>query len=327
MKKVVITGGTGLIGNGILRQCLKEGIETLVFVRPGSEHQSRIPNSPLVTKVELDISQLEEVDVVTYGSDWEVFYHMAWDGVGPKERNDAKLQLTNIAYTLGAVKAACRLGCNVFIGAGSQAEYGSCKGKITEETPVNPQTAYGIAKYAAGRLSMVLCKELEMRHIWGRVFSVYGKYDRADSVINYVIEELLCGRVPKLTSGKQIWDYMHSDEVGRVFVLLGTKDQAGGVYCISKGELRTLRSYLEEVRDCINPRLKLGFGEVEGRVAEQELNVEIKKLQKDTGFQSFISFKEGIEQIVAVKKREVYVETVKGDYDNTYSKQENTNET
>ena len=51
------------------------------------------------------------------------------------------MQEPNIQYTMDAVCLAKRLGCKLFVGAGSQAEYGRVDGKIGSNTPVNPEVA------------------------------------------------------------------------------------------------------------------------------------------------------------------------------------------
>lgn len=56
-----------------------------------------------------------------------------------EKRNDLYMQNLNIKYTLDAVELARRLGCNTFIGAGSQAEYGRVDGIISPNTPTNPE--------------------------------------------------------------------------------------------------------------------------------------------------------------------------------------------
>lgn len=113
------------------------------------------------------------------------------------------LQEPNIKYTLDAVNLAKRLGCRKFIGAGSQAEYGKVDTVITPDTPVNPLTAYGMAKYSAGILSGKLCKQLELIHIWTMIFSVYGCYDREGTMINYAMDRFLKGETAKFSSGNR----------------------------------------------------------------------------------------------------------------------------
>ena len=56
---------------------------------------------------------------------------------------------------MDAVNLAHRLGCEFFIGAGSQAEYGRVEGKLNAQVPTNPENGYGMAKLCAGQMSRV----------------------------------------------------------------------------------------------------------------------------------------------------------------------------
>ena len=57
------------------------------------------------------------------------------------------LQLQNIQYTLDAVRLAKRLGCKVFVGAGSQAEYGRYEGKLDAKVPVFPEKGFFVLPF------------------------------------------------------------------------------------------------------------------------------------------------------------------------------------
>lgn len=52
-------------------------------------------------------------------------------------------QIENIRYTIDAVRTAAAMGCRVFVGTGSQAEYGRVDGVLRADTPTNPENGYG----------------------------------------------------------------------------------------------------------------------------------------------------------------------------------------
>lgn len=88
--------------------------------------------------VETDLSEISRLSQLI-NDKYDVFYHLAWAGTTGKARNDMYLQNENIKFTLDAVELASKLGCKVFIGAGSQAEYGRYEGRLTPDTPVFPE--------------------------------------------------------------------------------------------------------------------------------------------------------------------------------------------
>ena len=128
MKRAVITGPTGSIGLALINELVSNGVEVVAVVRPGSRRADRIKTSDMVKRVDCDLSELNKLpELIREGAD--VFYHFGWDGTFGNSRNNMYGQNLNVKYALDAVEAAFALGCDTFIGAGSQAEYGRYEGR------------------------------------------------------------------------------------------------------------------------------------------------------------------------------------------------------
>lgn len=298
MKKIVMTGPTGAIGVALIEQCINENIEVYALCRKNSRRISNIPQSPLVHIIFCDLQEMSEFnDDQIKGAD--VFYHFGWAATIGAGRNDMPLQIQNIQYTIDAVHLAKRLGCSVFVGAGSQAEYGRVEGKLNAEVPTFPENGYGMAKLCAGQMSRVECEKLGLKHIWTRILSIYGPYDGDATMITSTIKKLLNGQIPELTKGEQMWDYMYSKDVAKAFVALGDRGVHGKIYCLGSGQVRPLKEYIEILRDKIDVRAKLGFGEIPYAPKQvMYLCADISDLQNDTGFTPQISFEKGIQETI-----------------------------
>ncbi len=271
MNSIAMSGCTGAIGTALIKKCIEEGVKVYAYVRPDSERRDRIPRDRLVKISDYDLSDFDKMSrlsgLVTLPKA-DAFIHMGWAGTIGDSRNDAKLQELNIKYTLDAVRLAHSMGAKVFIGVGSQAEYGRVEGELKPDTPTRPENGYGMAKLAAGGLSRLMCEKLGMKHIWVRVLSVYGPYDGEATMIIGTIRKLLNGECPALTAGDQIWDYLYSDDAARAIYMLADKAAGEGmpdeskIYCLGSGQGRPLKEYIGILRDLINKDLPLGFGEV-----------------------------------------------------------------
>ena len=136
-------------------------------------------------------------------------------------------------YTIDAVRAAAALGCRVFVGAGSQAEYGRVEGMLEPATPANPENGYGMAKLCAGIMSRTEAAALGVDHVWARVLSVYGPHDGPATMISGTIRALLAGQCPPLTQGEQKWDYLYSADAAEAFYRMARSGQNGAVYPLS----------------------------------------------------------------------------------------------
>ncbi len=298
IKRVVITGATGTIGMALIRKCIECDIEAVLLVNPSSVRLGRIPDDPHVKMIKCGLADLASADAETIGRA-DVMFHLAWSGPFGDSRNDKALQEQNYEHALDAVRLAHRLGCSVFVGAGSQAEYGRVEGFLTPDTPCNPENEYGRAKLRASSATRNLCHELGIRHIWPRILSIYGPYDGEYTMVMSVISQLLDGKKPALTAGEQIWDFLYTDDVASAFMLLAEKGVDGCVYPIGSGIGRPLREYIEIIRDRIDPSLPLGFGEVPYSDRQvMHLCADISKLREDTGFSPQIGFEEGIRRTI-----------------------------
>ena len=298
MKQVIISGATGAIGMALIRELTEQGIGVLVLAREGSARNSRIPKHPLVKLRYCALDGLAELQNEE-GEKYDAFYHFAWDGTTGAARNDMYLQNRNVRYALDAVGAAKRFGCEVFIGAGSQAEYGRVEGLLTPDTPTRPEMGYGMGKLCAGLMTREAAHALGMRHVWVRILSIYGPYDGAGSMVASTVSKLLAGEAPKFTKGEQMWDYLYSGDAAVALRLIAEKGRDGAIYPLGSGKVRPLAEYIADIRDVVAPGFPLTFGEIP--YAERQvmhLQADISGLQADTGWTPRQEFKQGIAEIL-----------------------------
>ena len=298
MKKAIITGPTGAIGIALIQELVNQGVMVTAVCHPDSKRIDRIPKNDLVEIVECDLEELFSLtELLEY--DYDVFYHFAWACTVGDSRNNVEAQMQNMQYTIDAVEVAALLGCKKFVGAGSQAEYGRYEGVLNAQVPAFPENGYGIAKLCAGQMSRIRCQQLGLEHVWTRVLSVYGPYDGEGTLVISMIRQLLKGERPKCTKGEQIWDYIYSKDAAKAFYLLGESGIDGKTYCIGSGKGIPLKEYIDTIRNQIDSKLEVGFGDIPyGEKQVMHLCADISELQKDTGFEPEYSFEEGIKRTV-----------------------------
>lgn len=306
IKKVIITGPTGAVGVSLIEELCSKGIEVTAVCRPGSKRISSVPRNSLVKIVECGVDNLNSLSAAL-SHDYDAFYHFAWDGTYGKSRQDTYRQALNILYTIDAVHLAHALGCKVFIGAGSQSEFGHVEGVLHPDMPCNPDNGYGIAKLDAGRMSRLECGKLGIRHEWCRIVSLYGPFDGKYTMVMSGIYKMLAGERPQYTKGDQVWDYIYSKDAARAFRLVAEKGKDGEIYCFGTGKTRRLRDYIYAIRDAVDPSIEIGMGELDYYPNQvMHLEADISNLTRDTGFVPQYTFEEGIKETVEwVKKRSV----------------------
>lgn len=305
IQTAVVTGPTGAIGIALCEKLLRENVTVYAVCRPGSSRIKDLPKAAALHVVECDAKELATLPQKMEGVSVDAFFHFAWAHTIGQGRNDMPAQIENIQSTIDAVRAAKALGCLVFLGAGSQAEYGRVEGLLKSDTPAFPENGYGMAKLCAGQMSRVEAKALDIDHVWVRILSVYGTHDGPMTMISGTIRKLLAGERPALTAGIQRWDYLYAGDAADAFYLAACHGRNGAVYPLGSGQAMPLKDYIIQMRDAIDPALPLGLGEVPyGPLQVMHLQADISALQADTGFAPKTPFAEGIRKTIDWVKRE-----------------------
>ena len=289
MKNYIVTGAAGFLGCNLVERLMQEDdVHIYAVVRPDSPHNVRFISPKRLTIVPADLSEYARLDEMIDEA-CDVFFHLAWQG----GRYDFAAQYGNIADTLAALGAAVRLGCRRFIATGSQAEYGWQTALITEETCPHPADAYGATKLSACALSRQRAADLGVAWIWGRVFSLYGKYEQEGRMLPALVKSLRSEQPFALSSsGEQNWDYLYAADAADALLALAEQGRAGEIYNIAHGGYRPLRDYIEEARAVIAPQCDVAYGTADADVFSLQPSVE--KLCRDTGWQPMTDFVDGL---------------------------------
>lgn len=300
--RIAITGPTGAIGSELVKLALAEGHEVVAIARPHSKNLGNLPKSERLTVLESDISEYKHLT----GKDFcDIFFHLAWKETFGAERDNVDIQMMNIQYALDAVRLAKSWNAKAFIGTGSQAEYGPTDMKLNASTPAFPESGYGIAKLTTGRFCGLLCKQLGIRYNWARIVSEYGEKDPDYTLIKYLINSFLDGIPPELTKCEQVWDYTYSVDDARALLAIGLHGKDGKTYVVGCGEGKTLRQYVEEIRNIVNPDVDIRFGAKEYFPHQpMYLCADITELTADTGYVPKYSFAEGMRNTVNYVKKQ-----------------------
>ena len=306
--RTVITGASGMIGTALAQQCAAAGEEVLAICHRGSSRNEVLRKLRGVEVLEADLGEYAGMAGEQWKKKYDIFYHLAWAGTTGQARNDMVTQTNKIHYTLAAVELAERMGCGTCIGAGSQAEYGGHREPLRPETPVFPDTGYGMAKLCAGQMSRVSCEGRGIRHIWARVLSVYGPWGGQD-MISTTLYKLLRGEHVRFTAGDQIWDYLYSDDAARALRLMAERGVSGKTYVLGGGDARPLKEYLDILYRAVCEEMAgrgyragtMGIGELPYREGQlMYLAGDTTELFQDTGFAARVPFEEGVRKLLKI---------------------------
>lgn len=143
IKTVIVTGPTGAVGTALCSRLLQAGCTVVAVCRPGSPRAVALPKDANLYVVACDAANLADLPQCMAAAGLpmqaDAFFHLAWAHTIGAGRNDMPAQIENIRYTIDAVRTAAAMGCRVFVGTGSQAEYGRVDGVLRADTPHKPR--------------------------------------------------------------------------------------------------------------------------------------------------------------------------------------------
>lgn len=296
--KAIVTGGTGFIGSWLILELLHNNYDVTAIVRNKQKLLPEILENRKCRCIEKTIEDLSKEDFES-NVEYEVFFHLAWGGVSAEHKNDVGLQLNNVSMAIKALEICHEISCKKFIASGTVAEYALCTDMMDLNAKQTPNDMYGAAKVSAHFFLDIRARQLSQPFIWLVIPSTFGERRNDSNILAYTINMLLKGEKPLYGSLEQMWDFLYVGEVARAIRCVAERGIFGKVYGIGSGTYRTLKEYIVQIRDIINPDLELGIGSIPS-MSQQTFSscVNIYDLIKDTGFTPKISFEEGIRRTI-----------------------------
>lgn len=301
MKKFLITGATSFIGIELCRMLLNKGYSVVAVCRDGSAASDKLPlGVDIVTAEMSDYGHLyEQVERA------DVFVNLAWGGTGHDGRDSVEVQEKNVEYTLAAMQAAGKMGCEVFVEAGSQAEYGIVTDLITEETPCRPFSEYGRAKLKVKDAGFAISEATGMKYVHLRIFSLFGENDHEWTLPMSCIDRMLRGQTMELSACTQNWNFMYvKDAVRRIMRLcehaMSDESFVHDIYNIASRDTRKLKDYVERMRELTGSSSELIYGRIMPSHVVS-LQPDVTKTEKATGCIAYTPFDDVVRNIISIK--------------------------
>ncbi len=298
MKKALVTGADGFIGQKLVKKLLDEGVEVYGIAYPGSTvyENVKLPSALHIKYMDLNQSMNH---VREFPGDIDVLYHFAWIGVKPELRDNLDAQMINVYMTIECMKLAIAIGIKKIVFPGSTNEYLYYGKPLNKDALPSPNNSYGAAKIALRYLCGDYASRNGIDFVYTIIAGIYSADRRDSNVIFYTIDKLLHKEKPMLTKLEQLWDYVYIDDVTEALYLVGKKGKNGGVYAIGHGDNWALSNYIRIIHQKIDPSLPLGIGEVPYATDVLPCScIDLTDIKKDTGFVPRIDFEEGITRVI-----------------------------
>lgn len=299
MKKVIVTGANGFIGNNVVRVLLRQGISVITVDLPECNNKLKDIDCFQIGADLSDPMNLLEYSSAIFSYDKEcspdTCFHFAWAGSAGNQRFDTNLQLRNVQNTIDALRVAKKLGCGKFVCAGTVMEEESYLAAYAQGCRPGLGYIYGSAKLAAHAMCMSVAADLGIDLCWAMITNAYGPGEISPRFINTTLRKIINGEPLQFTAATQNYDFVYIDDIAKAFYCIGENGKPFKKYLIGSGRPQQLKKFIVEMIDSVAPGYQIKFGDIPFTGINMPLDsFSTKDLVEDTGFCCDVPFGEGV---------------------------------
>lgn len=262
--RALVTGCAGFIGSHLVERLLRDGYK-VTGVDCFTDFYSRTIKEENINELlgyqefsllENDIPQMDGFPQVDY-----VFHQAAQAGV--RESWGKNFQV----YTKNNVEATQRLlefykdtEIRKFVYASSSSVYGNVALPMREDSPLKPESPYGVTKQTAENLCYLYCINYHVPTISLRYFTVYGPRQRPDMAIHRFVRAILNGKqITVYGDGGQTRDSTYISDIIEANLLAANSDLAGEVLNVGSGARMSINELIHKIEGITGKKAKLEY--------------------------------------------------------------------
>jgi len=153
----------------------------------------------------------------------------------------------NLPACIELVEQLAATGLQRLVVAGTCYEYGLQHGPLKENQFTDPVNCYAIAKDSLRRVIANRYSKQSLQWCWARIFYPFGHGQNPDSLLPTLQRAIDQGDATfAMSSGRQVRDYIHVDQVAKLLLRLARHPQAQGIYNCGSGQPVSLRELAQD---------------------------------------------------------------------------------
>lgn len=303
MARTLITGGAGFIGSHLVRACLQRGDDVTVLVRAGSDLGRIAHELGQVSLQHVDLMDRGEVKEVMAEARPQVILHLAVrtrfqtapdlsDLTVANEDHQGFLNLLSSAVTAPSPP-------DVFVRAGTLAEYGPIETPYRESDLPRPAGTYGLNALMGTQVLQALQARLPFAAATARIALTYGEGQSEDFLVPHLIARCLEGQPADIRNPEDTRDLIYVGDVVDALLRMadGPDAVAGQVINVARGVAPSMREVAQVIAGAVgaDPTL-LRFGTQIG--VTPRLLADATLAEDLLGWRAKTTLKDGIAQTV-----------------------------
>ena len=305
MERILLTGATGFVGSELSKALLEKYelhvLERYVTGRYGLDkgrdmfvHYANLSDYPAVRRIVKDVKP-------------DYCLHIgALSAVSFSYDNFMEVSETNYLGTVNLAEMCYREvpDFKQFIFAGTSEEYGttlkSMAKKLTEDSVLEPNSPYAVAKVAVDYYLRYMGKAYEFPYTIIRPFNTYGRKDNNHFFVERVITQMLNGGPVYLGDPAAIRDWVYIDDHVNGYVkAINNQKAIGETIQLCTGKGYTTKETAEKIAKIIGYNGKIKWGMTQHRPLDAYVLIgDNKKAQKILGWTPKYNFDEGVTKTI-----------------------------
>lgn len=307
-KRVLITGGAGLIGSHIADLLAVERPGEIIvfdnFVRGRRENLVQADASARLTIVDGDVRDQAALAKAFDGVD--VVFHQAAIRI-TQCAEEPRLALDVLAVgTFNVLEAAVNAGVSKVVAASSASVLGLAESFPTTEAhhPYGNRTIYGAAKTFNEGLLRSFADMYGLKYVALRYFNVYGPrmdvYGAYTEVLIRWMERLATGQPPIIHGdGTQTMDFVHVRDIARANILAAKSDVTDEVFNVASGTEISLKELAQKLSQIMGSSVPPEHAPQRKVAAVPRRLADTSKARTLLGFEAEISLDDGLRDLVS----------------------------
>lgn len=208
LDRVLVTGGTGFVGRHLCRRLVNEGLEVHAIVRPTSNRSTLAPGV-IVHEIADATASITTIAKSVLPSH---VFHLATYFCGSREPTAIhRMVESNVAFGTAVADAAVQVGAGFIHATSSWQHHGGAEYSPVSLYAATKQALSSIVRYFSEAEGLAACEVC--------LFDTYGPDDGRRKVLSLLLEHAESGAPLDLSSGRQLIDLTHIDDVVEGFLL------------------------------------------------------------------------------------------------------------
>jgi nucleoside-diphosphate-sugar epimerase len=259
MKKILITGITGFIGNYIIEELLKHNVE-IIATSSNEEKAKQFSWFNKVKYVAFDLVKFDpSVNYFDVFCQPDILIHLAWEGL-PNYKSSFHTEI-NLPRHKIFLENLIKHGLQNINVTGTCLEYGIQEGCLREDMEAHPSNPYAIAKNELRKSIEQLQQQFSFSFKWVRLFYMYGKGQNPNALLSQLDKALQnSDAIFNMSGGEQTRDYLPVEKVAEYIIRISLQKNIEGIINCCSGIPVTVKKFVEDHLKITGKSIELNLG-------------------------------------------------------------------